>query len=300
VAEVTAGVAVGVLVADLFIAVAGHGVWQIALVVATSMTVAVLMDASEALVMQSAVQSIFVAALAPAPGQTFTRWLDALIGGGMALLAAAVVPAAPLRRPRVQASGVALTITELLRGTAAAARAQDVTAAVAVLGRARATEHLVRELETAAGEGMDVIASSPFRRRQTAGVRRVADLIEPLDRALRGTRVLARRIVVATSEREEVPPSYLAVIEDLARAVEVMGHVLADDGAPEIARPGLLAVGLSTGDLPRTGRLSVEVVLAQVRSIVIDLLQVAGTKLDDAIAALPAVRAPSIGTGDLP
>jgi uncharacterized membrane protein YgaE (UPF0421/DUF939 family) len=292
VAEVTVGVAIGVLVADLFVALAGHGAWQITLVVAVSMSIALLMDAGDLLVMQSAVQSIFVAALAPAPGQTLTRWLDAAIGGAVALLAAAVVPSAPLRRPRVQAAVVAQTAADLLRGTAVAARAEDVQLAATVLGQARSTDYLVRELEAAAEEGMDVIASSPFLRRQTPHVRRVADLIEPLDRALRGTRVLARRIVVATSDRERVPPSYLRVIEDLAAALDVMTHVLTDNGAAEIARPPLLAVAAATGDLERTGQLSTEVILAQVRSIIVDLLQVSGLTVDAAVAVLPSVREP--------
>ncbi len=292
VAEVTVGVAIGVLVADVFVAVAGYGAWQISLVVAVSMSIALLMDAGDLLVMQSAVQSIFVAALAPAPGQTFTRWLDAVIGGAVALLAAAVVPSAPLRRPRAQAAVVAQTTAELLRGTAAAARTEDVQLAATVLGQARSTDYLVRELEAAAEEGMDVIASSPFRRHRTPDVRRVADLIEPLDRALRGTRVLARRIVVATSDKERVPASYVQVLEDLASALDVTSHVLSDNGATEIARPPLLALAATTGALERTGQLSTEVVLAQVRSIIVDLLQVSGLNVDEAVAVLPAVQTP--------
>ncbi len=114
VAEVTVGVSVGVLVADLFVALAGTGVWQVALVVATAMVVALLMDASDLLVLQSAVQSIFVVTLIPDAGQSLTRWQDALVGGATAVLAAAVVPSAPLRTPRVQAGAVARVTATVL------------------------------------------------------------------------------------------------------------------------------------------------------------------------------------------
>ena len=184
------------------------------------------------------------------------------------------------------------TTADLLRGTAAAARTEDVQLAATVLGQARSTDYLVRELEAAAEEGMDVIASSPFRRHRTPDVRRVADLIEPLDRALRGTRVLARRIVVATSDKERVPASYVRVLEELASALDVTSHVLSDNGAPEISRPPLLALAATTGVLERTGQLSTEVVLAQVRSIIVDLLQVSGLTVDEAVAVLPAVQTP--------
>lgn len=289
VAEVTVGVAVGVLVADVFVSIAGSGVWQVALVVATSMTIALLMDAGDLLIMQSAVQSIFVVTLAPAPGQTFTRWLDALVGGATALVAAAIVPSAPLRSPRVQAGGVARATAELLRGTAQAAREHDEALAAEVLGRARATEVLVRELQQAADEGLSVIASSPLRRGQRAGMTRVSDLVEPLDRALRSTRVLTRRMVAAIAH-EQVPPSYLVVLDDLARAVEILSEALTDNAAPERGRSALLAVGRATGDLERIGGLSTEVVLAQVRSVVVDLLQVTGLDTGEALAALPPVR----------
>ena len=56
------------------------------------MSVALLLDGGQLLVTQAAVQSIIVTALVPAPGDAFVRWTDALIGGGVALVAATVVP----------------------------------------------------------------------------------------------------------------------------------------------------------------------------------------------------------------
>lgn len=290
VAEVTVGVAVGVLVADVFVALAGSGAWQIALVTATSLVIALLLDAGQLLVIQSGVQSIFVVALAPATGQTFTRWIDAAIGGAVALLAAIVVPSAPLRQPRLQAAVVATSLARVLRGAAEAVHSKDVDLASSVLADARTTESLVRELEDASEEGLDVIASSPLLRPQRGDVHRVAQLIEPLDRALRGTRVLARRVMVAVSADERVPGSYLIMLHELAAATEHLAHVLVDNAALEIARPPLLNVARATAELERTGQLSTDVLLAQLRSVVVDLLQVTGLDVDDSLSALPPVR----------
>ena len=107
IAEVTLGVAVGVLLGDLFTQLFGTGAWQLMLVVAFGMTTALLLDAGAIFVTQAAVQGIVVSVLLPGPGAAFVRWTDALIGGGVALVAAAVVPQAPLRRPREQAGRVA-------------------------------------------------------------------------------------------------------------------------------------------------------------------------------------------------
>lgn len=95
VAEVTVGVALGLVVADVFVSVFGNGGWQIALIVGVAMSSALLLDAGGLLVIQAAVQSVFITAVGVAPGQAFTRWLDALIGGAVALAAAAIVPHAP-------------------------------------------------------------------------------------------------------------------------------------------------------------------------------------------------------------
>ena len=82
------------------------------------MSIALLLDAGQLLIIQAAVQGIVVAALAPAPGDAFLRWTDALIGGAVALVAATVVPRAPLRKPRDQAAVVVRKIAELLRCSA--------------------------------------------------------------------------------------------------------------------------------------------------------------------------------------
>lgn len=99
VAEVTVGVAVGIAVADIFVGVVGSGPWQITVVVLVSMSLALLLDAGLLLVMQSAVQSIVVTDLVPTGSQALGRWVDAVIGGVVALVFAMVVPRAPLRSP---------------------------------------------------------------------------------------------------------------------------------------------------------------------------------------------------------
>jgi uncharacterized membrane protein YgaE (UPF0421/DUF939 family) len=290
VAEVTVGVAVGVLVADLLVLALGAGWWQLGLIVALAMAAAFLVDTGGLLVTQAAVQSIIVTTLLPNPDQALVRWTDALVGGGVALLAAAVVPSAPLRRPREQAAVVVRKIASLLRAAAESSQDGDLERALEMLASARTTEPLIRELQTAADEGMSVVASSPFRRRHRGQVRRMAELIEPIDRAMRNTRVLVRRVAVANYRGEQLPRAYSVLCADLADASDDMAAALERNEMASGVRATLIGVGQGTSEVERVSDLSAAVVLAQIRSIIVDLLQITGLDVVEATDALPPSR----------
>jgi uncharacterized membrane protein YgaE (UPF0421/DUF939 family) len=290
VAEVTVGVALGVFGADLLVQAIGSSGWAIALVVGLAMSVALLLDNGQVFVIQAAVQSIVITALVPAPAQAFTRWTDALIGGAVALVAATVVPAAPLRRPRQQAARVSRKIRDLLQAAADVMTTGEVEPALDLLAEARATDHLIRELQAAAEEGLDVVASSPFRIRHASGLRKMADLVEPLDRALRSTRVLVRNCAVAAYRRQPVPHPYAVITAELAAAAEVVATELDAQRMAVAAQPALIAVGMATGEVERSDDLTSEVILAQIRSVVADLLLLSGMDPIEATDALPPAR----------
>ncbi len=287
VVEVSLGVAVGVLVADLLVAQIGSGWWQLVLVVGLAMSTGVLISGSPLFVTQAAVQSIVVSTLLPDPGAGFTRWSDAVVGGVVALVAATVVPAAALRRPREQAAVVVRKISELLRCTADVMISGEVGPALDLLADARATDGYIGELQEAAQEGMAVVRSSPFRVRHKRGVRRMADLVEPLDRALGSTRVMVRSCAVSAYKHRPVPPSYAALARALADATDLVAAELAADRMAAAARPALLAVGQRTGEVERSDVLAAEVVLAQIRAVVADFLLLTGLDPLEATDALP-------------
>jgi uncharacterized membrane protein YgaE (UPF0421/DUF939 family) len=288
VAEVTVGVALGVLVADALISVIGTGWWQLGLIVGLAMSAAFLLDTTGLLVTQAAVQAIVVTTLIPDPDAGFVRWTDALVGGGVALVAAAVVPHAPLRRPGQQAAVVVDKIGSLLRAASESALDGEPERALEVLANARSTEPLMRELQAAADEGIAVVRSSPLRLRHRGRVRRMAELVEPLDRALRNTRVLVRRVAVANYRREPLPRAYAVLCSDVADVTDQLAAALRiEQNDVTQVRRGLLAVAEGTGQVERTTDLSADVVLAQIRSIVVDLLQLTGMDVLEATDAMP-------------
>ena len=290
VVEVTVGVAVGVFLADLLVVLLGSGGWQIGLIVALAMSAAILLDGGQLFVTQAAVQSIVIAGLAAEPSQAFTRWTDAVIGGAVALVAATVVPAAPLRRPREQAAVVVRKIAALLRAAGEVMTDGEPDRALELLADARATDSLIRELQDAADEGLSVVESSPFRVRHRAGLRKMADLVDPLDRALRSTRVLVRQTAVAAYHRRPVPRSYALLALDLADAADTVAEELAENRLATAAQPALLAVAEATGQVERSEVLAAEAVLAQLRSVVVDLLMVTGMSQLESTDAMPPPR----------
>jgi uncharacterized membrane protein YgaE (UPF0421/DUF939 family) len=287
VAEVTAGVALGVGIGDLFVRWAGTGWWQIALVVSLAMSSAVLLDAGALIVTQAGVQSVVVTTLLPDPHAGLSRWLDAVVGGLVALVAATVVPQAPLRRPRREAAYVVGELAEILREAARSARDGDVERAARTLSRARDTESSLADLNAAAAEGLDVVQLSPFRKNRDAEVRRMADLVGPLDRAMRNSRVLVRRVVTLARAGTPLPDAYAALVEQLAEATEEIESELRIGRMPIAARLPLIDVAEVSAGLARSTDLSVEVILGQVRSMVVDLLQVVGIDPDAALALVP-------------
>jgi uncharacterized membrane protein YgaE (UPF0421/DUF939 family) len=295
--EVMAGVAVGVFVGDAFVHVFGTGTWQIVVVVVVAMSLAALVGAGPMLTMQAGIQSVIVTTLLPQPGQAFTRWLDAVVGGAVALLLTLFIPASSVRRPRQQAATVLREVSAVLADTARAVTTEDPDLARETLARARDTERLLDQLRELSAEGIAVVRLSPLRRRDLPGVQAIADLVEPLDRAIRNLRVLVRRTRTAAWRREPVPPAYVALVQSLSDTTADMARELEARRPPTNARAALARIGADTARPAPGARLSAEVVRAQVRSMVVDLLMLTGLSYEEAREHVPEAGTTGQDTG---
>ncbi len=293
--EVMMGVALGVLIGDVFSHIFGSGVLQLLVVVMIAMMIASLVGAGLVLTIQAGVQAAIITTLVAAPGQAFTRWLDAVIGGSVALVLSVLVPATGLQRPRQQAARVVEEISAILEETVTVIRTEDTELAARTLERARASESMLDELQKLASEGVAVVRLSPFRRRHLSGAQAIADLLEPLDRTIRNLRVLVRRASVGTRRREVVPMAYVHLIEDLARSCADIARELHERHEPVSARPGLQRLGERSAAIDSASGLSGEVMRAQVRSMVVDLLVLTGLTLEEAGGYVPASERRSDG-----
>lgn len=295
--EVVIGVAVGVFIGDAFTHVFGSGVWQIAVVATLAMAIATLLGAGLLMTTQAGVQSIIVVTLVADTGQAFSRWADAVVGGAVALAVTVLVPAAPVRRPRREAAGVVQEVGAVLRLTAEAMRMGDQdarTAAVdAAMGRARDSEVLLGRLRDASAEGMAVVRLSLLRRRNLPGVQLISDLLGPMGRALRNLRVLVRRCGVASRRGLAVPPAYLQLFDDLAVVTDDMARTLHERDLPVATRDRLVAVATAAGIAAPGAHLDAEIVRAQLRSLVTDLLMLTGLTYGEAFEIVPPPGTPA-------
>ena len=287
VAELMVGVAVGVGVGDGVVRIFGTGVPQIVFVVALAMSLALLLGAGTLMSTQAGVQAALVTTLLPNPSAGFSRWIDAVVGGLVALAAATIAPAAAISRPRQQASAVLSELSEILVETADGLRSRAEDAASDALRRARASESLLDDLRSAADEGVAVVRLSPFRRRHRGRVQEIADLVVPLDRAIRNIRVLVRRCAVSVWRDEAMPPEFPTLLERLADGTRLIGESLFEPHADVAAHRVLGELGRRTAEMPLPTGLSAVVVLAQIRSTVVDLLELTGTTYDDARKLVP-------------
>lgn len=287
VAEVTVGVALGVLIGDLFVQVFGTGAWQVLVVVALAMVLAVLLDAGPLLVTQAGVQSSIVATLAPAPAAGLGRWLDAVAGGGVALVAAAVVPGSPLRRPRQEAAALMNDFASWCRDARRAVSTSDAGLAYATLDRARGSEQQLSDLSEAAKDGLSIARSSPWRRGHRSDLLGIAALAVHLDRAIRNGRVLLRRVTVVVRRGEHLDEPVLALLDSLAAAAEQLATTIAARSDPAISRDLLTTVAAQSARAPVGASLSSDVIVAQVRSMVVDLLELTGLDGARARALVP-------------
>jgi uncharacterized membrane protein YgaE (UPF0421/DUF939 family) len=287
VAEVMVGVAVGVGVGDLFVKLFGTGIVQIVLVIALAMSVAVLLGAGNLMTTQAGVQAAIVTTLLPNPSAGFSRWLDAVVGGLVALAAATIAPAAAIRRPRQQAAEVLNELAAILVETADGLRVRDPELVTDALRRARASESLLDDLRSAAEEGVAVVRMSPFRRRHRGRAQEVADLVIPLDRAIRNIRVLVRRAAVSVWREEQIPDEYPSLLERLADGTRLIAQSLFDPAADVAAHRVLGELGRRTAEMPTPAGLSAVVMLGQIRSTIVDLLELTGTSYDEARKLVP-------------
>ncbi|MFJ6194621.1 aromatic acid exporter family protein [Micromonospora sp. NPDC092111] len=296
--EVVLGVAAGVLLADLVVQALGpRTTWTVFTVILLTVALAVAIGASTVSVVQAAVSALYLVVVAP-PTESLVpfRFVDALIGGGVAVVASQLIDARrPLAPLVAEFRRTFDDLADVLREVAAGLDRHDEPAAVAALERARRLDvERLRDAVLAAGEAVRLHVR---RRRHLGRLRTVDASIGQLDYAVRNVRVLARAGVTLSRLASPVPPDLGGALRFLADAVEAAGRALAADldgaeqagdrHAEDADRAALAAVRIA-GQLFTPGQtLPLAMIVGQIRATAIDLLR--GVRTDDDAAVLARV-----------
>lgn len=291
VVELVVGVSLGIGVGDLLILQIGAGWWQLALVLALAMTVSVLLGGGTLVTLQAGTSAILVVTLLP-PGGTagLDRMLDALIGGLLGIAAIAVMPGDPRdvldRRVRDLLGELAAALT----GAADAIAERDREVAQRALRRARG-QRAGDDYRDALRTAREIAAISPLHRRQRHRIAEYARATEPIDLALRNSRVLLRRTRSALTDDEVFPPALPGALRRIAGVATAFAGVLAKDGDSAQVRDEIsgAARAVDAEELEDVG-FSAQVVTAQLRSIAVDLLQATGLDHEQARRLLPPMQ----------
>jgi hypothetical protein len=288
-AELVFGVACGLAIADLLVLAIGTGTVQIGVVVALAMGAAMLLGGGALLVTEAAVSGLLAVTLEPSTqGLSPDRFLDALVGSGVALLVRAFFPSDPRLIVERAAHPIFDELVAALQGTAAALRTGDLEKAEHALYKAREVDARVGDLKEALAAGYETAWLSPSRRRALGQLGLYATAADQLDLAVRNVRVLARAAASMVRE-EKAPPEQLSeTILDLARAVEALAAYIEEPEHPVDTRWfALEAAEEATAVLWERNDLETSVMVGQIRSTAVDLLRASGM---DPNAALQALR----------
>lgn len=272
------GVAVGLAVADLIMLAIGTGPVQTGVIVGLAMSVALLIRGGGMFWTEAGVSALLVSGLDPSThGVSPDRFLEALVGGGIALAVSAIFPSNPSLRARVAARPVLEDLATALRDSAAALIGGDVKLAEGALAEARRLDAPVARLREELDGGYQIARFSPPRRRHLGHLAYYAVATDQLDLAGRNTRVLARAVLTLVRERGAAPGQLPEAILGLALAVEALAVYLEDPEHPlDVRHFALGAVRDATSVLEENNDLETSVLVGQIRSTAVDLLQAVG------------------------
>jgi uncharacterized membrane protein YgaE (UPF0421/DUF939 family) len=283
--ELLLGVTLGVGLADVLLHATGRGVVTLMLGVALAMVAAVLLNAGQLMLTEAAVSAAIIATVAPAShGFPPTRLLDALIGGGVALVFSQILfPVDPVRLVRRATEGVLDQLAVTLGEVADALESGDLDAAEDAMMRARRTGDAWGRFDQALDVGRETARFAPRRREARKRMTTYEDIGLPLDLTVRDVHVIARGAVRALMIGDEVPDGLVDAIRELSDAfAEVAGRMGESDRADRAEELARKAAALATRAVPAQEEISVNVLAGYTQATAADLLRTLGHEREEA------------------
>jgi uncharacterized membrane protein YgaE (UPF0421/DUF939 family) len=291
VAELAVGVAIGVGLGDLVVHVIGQGVWQISLVLFASAMVARFIDRGALLTTQAGVQAIVIVALPTTYGGPFGRWVDAAIGGAIALAVALLTPSDPRRQPRALGQRSLEELAAVLHLFTRGLVEKDVAGVEDALLRARATQPVLDEWGAIATNARELARVQPTARKYRDELAASVDAQVLVVRAMNGVRVLLRRtLALLEADAPHDLRGVAARVDATARAVDELAAAVGAGREPHRARAELTAAARALDPfLVEPDDWQVQSLVLLHRSLVVDVLEAAGVSAKEAREALPEI-----------
>jgi uncharacterized membrane protein YgaE (UPF0421/DUF939 family) len=292
--ELTLGVAFGVALADLLVSVVGVGALQAGAVVLLAMGLAVFLGGGDVGVKEAAISAmiIMITFTPSAAGFPIERFLEALIGGGTALLINALLPVNPERMVEDAAYPVFAESAAVLEEVADALEDGDAERAQRAYVKAREIDARVAGLKEAVAAGRETARLAPPRRRSLDHMELYTRAADQIDLTVRDVRALARAALSVVQPEDPAPERLLAAIRGLARATEALAAYLQTSGDPpdQTRRLALKAASEASTLLEEhedlASNLGINALVDQIHSSAVDLIGGTGMNRAAALRAL--------------
>jgi uncharacterized membrane protein YgaE (UPF0421/DUF939 family) len=288
VAETVVGILLGIALGDALSLWFGLGLWQLLVVLAVVFVVGRAASPNPGFAVAAAVPSALVVLL-PVPGAgPFTRSLDALIGGIVALLATSLIPRDPRRAAARDARTLFSVFDEALGSVVDALRDADEAAGELALSRLRRTQPMIDAWSTSLDTAISIARISPWVRRFLPELRRTARVQVAADFTSRHLRTIARRVEFLVRDGAK-RPALAGLVGELATGIRLLGQELDDPQLTGASRSLLSDVTRRLDPsvvIPGAGVMDVGLLLL-FRPLLVDLLVGTGLPADDARALLP-------------
>ncbi|GAA2240117.1 FUSC family protein [Herbiconiux moechotypicola] len=287
--EMAIAMTIGIALSEVILLSFGQGIWQFALTVLAALLVTRALSPVPGLPIFAAVQAALVSLLPVPDGGPFTRTVDALVGGAVALACTAFLPRDPRRAARREALKFFAAFQGILSSIVAVLRLGDTATAEQALGRARTTQPLTEGWRASLDSAAAVARISPFLRRHRGELEAQQLMHTHMDHAVRNLRVVSRRL--STLPLEGPRPELAELFANLQSAVVLLAQSIDRPELRPAVRQGLVLVAITLD--PRIlspGRpLAESAFVLSVRPLVLDLLAASGMPLDEARRTLPDI-----------
>ncbi|WP_410809599.1 FUSC family protein [Micromonospora sp. 067-2] len=221
VVELILGVALGIAIANAFLALIGRGAAQIGLIVTATILIAVVLTGRGGLITQAGGTAVLASAsMKAASGVEVTQLVNAVTGGTIGLLVViALLPLNPLRVVHKAAAPVMNRLAAQLTTTGRALADHDAPSIQKALDELRNMGDELTRFSDALEGAREVVQLSPERRHWRNALQQYRDGAEHLDRVLLASRGLTRKSVALIVDGETVPPLLPEAITSLGLAV---------------------------------------------------------------------------------
>lgn len=291
--EIGLGASTGVLIGSLVAHYWGFGPLQLLLLLLTTPLIGRLLDRSDFVSFQTAINSIVVASMVAigatsgSNGGPLDRWLNSLVGAGVALIATVILPNNVVTRPKRYFAFVIAECSRALRRLSKGLLDGDAVELGQMTGQLTAMRELLNDGRRALDSATETAAISPVgfgSRDVLAELDRMLELTERLHVTLS---MLQRQARGAVTEVGPIP-ELASPVWQAADLMERVSRGVRDWQRPTQARDDAVRLASSLGptQIVADSGWRAAALVSLLRAVVVDMLELTGLSMAQARATL--------------